>query len=110
MLPPLTLADALKTTRIHSVAELAGTRTAVVATRRFRSQRPSYTSSEVGLIGGGQVPMPSEMLRVHYGRLFLDEWPVCHSHILGFLWQPSRSTTHRAHLLHGVDLASCITR
>ena len=93
---------------MHRVAGLTGARTAVVTSHPFRASPPPYTSSEVGLIGGGQVPMPSEVLPVHYGGLFLDEWPVHRRHILVVLWQPSRSKVHTAHLLHGVDLASCM--
>jgi Magnesium chelatase, subunit ChlI len=59
ILPAMTLAEALETTRIHRVAGLTGDRTALVTTRPFRA--PHHTISDVGLIGGGQVPMPGEV-------------------------------------------------
>jgi hypothetical protein len=71
MLPAMTLAEALETTRIHRVAGLTGAGTAVVTTRPFRA--PHHTISDVGLIGGGQVPMPGEVSRAHHGVRFLDE-------------------------------------
>jgi Magnesium chelatase, subunit ChlI len=67
------LAEALETTRPHRVAGLTGDRTALVTTRPCRA--PHQTISEVGLIGGGQVPMPGEGSRAHHGVLFLDELP-----------------------------------
>jgi magnesium chelatase family protein len=59
--------QALDTTRIHSVAGLTGGRTAVLTPRPFRA--PHYTISDVGLIGGGQVPRPGEGSRAHHGIL-----------------------------------------
>jgi predicted ATPase with chaperone activity len=73
ILPAMSLAEALETTRIHSVAGLTGARTAVVTTRPFRA--PHHTISDVGLIGGGQVPLPGEVSLAHHGILFLDELP-----------------------------------
>jgi len=58
ILPAMTLPEAIETTRIHSVACLTGTRTALVTTRPFRA--PHHPISDVGLVGGGQVPMPGE--------------------------------------------------
>jgi magnesium chelatase family protein len=86
ILPAMSLAEALETTRIHSVAGLTGARTAVVATRPFRS--PHHTISDVGLIGGGQVPMPGEVSLAHHGILFLDELPEFRRHVLEVLRQP----------------------
>jgi magnesium chelatase family protein len=86
ILPAMSLAEALETTRIHSVAGLTGARTAVVATRPFRS--PHHTISDVGLIGGGQVPMPGEVSLAHHGILFLDELPEFRRHGLEVLRQP----------------------
>jgi magnesium chelatase family protein len=86
MLPAMSLAEALETTRIHSVAGLTGARTAVVTTRPFRA--PHHTISDVGLIGGGQVPRPGEVSRAHHGVLFLDELPECRCHVLESLRQP----------------------
>jgi magnesium chelatase family protein len=85
-LPALRLAEALETTRIHSVAGRTGARTAVVTTRPFRA--PHHTISDVGLIGGGQVPLPGEVSLAHHGVRFLDAWPECRRHVLEVLRQP----------------------
>jgi hypothetical protein len=82
--PPL--AEALDTTRIHRVAGLTGTRTAVVTTRLFRA--PHHTISDVGLIGGGHVPMPGEVSRAHHSMLCLDERPEFRRHVVDALRQP----------------------
>src|ERR671923_1027203 len=73
ILPAMTLAEALETTRIHSIAGLTGDRTALVTTRPCRA--PHHTLSDVGRIGGGQVPLPGEVSRAHNGVRFLDELP-----------------------------------
>jgi magnesium chelatase family protein len=86
ILPDLTLPDAIDTTRIHRVAGLTGDRTAFVTTRPFRA--PHHTLSDVGLIGGGQVPMPGEVSLAHHGILFLDELPEFRRHVLEVLRQP----------------------
>jgi magnesium chelatase family protein len=86
ILPDMTLAEALETTRIHSVAGRTGRRPAVVTTRPFRA--PHQTISDVGLIGGGQVPTPGEVSRAHHGVLFLDELPECKRRVLEVLRQP----------------------
>jgi magnesium chelatase family protein len=86
ILPDLTLADALDTTRLHRVAGLTGDRTAFVTTRPFRA--PHHTISDVGLIGGGQVPLPGEASRAHQGVLLPDERPECRRHVLEVLCQP----------------------
>ncbi len=65
ILPEMSLAEAIETTRIHRVAGLTGARTAVVATRPCRA--PHHPISDVGLIGGGQVPMPGEVSLAHHG-------------------------------------------
>ena len=78
ILPAMTLAKAIETTRIHSVVGLTGDRTALVATRPFRA--PQHTISDVGLIGGGHVPMPGEVSLAQHGVLFLDELPACRCH------------------------------
>ena len=65
ILPAMPLAEALETTRIHRVAGLTAARTAVVTRRPCRA--PHHTISDVGLIGGGQVPMPGEGSLVHHG-------------------------------------------
>jgi hypothetical protein len=86
ILPAMTLAEALETTRIHSVAGLTGDRTALVTTRPFRA--PHHTISGVGLIGGGHIPMPGEVSLAHNGVLFLDELPEFRRHVLEVLRQP----------------------
>jgi len=82
----MSLAEALETTRIHRVAGLTGGRTAFVTTRPFRA--PHHTISDVGLIGGGQLPMPGEVSLAHHGILFLDELPEFKRHVLEVLRQP----------------------
>ena len=86
ILPAMTLAEAIETTRIHSVAGLTGDRTALVTTRPFRA--PHHTISDAGLIGGGHVPMPGEVSLAHHGVLFLDELPEFRRHVLEVLRQP----------------------
>jgi Magnesium chelatase, subunit ChlI len=86
ILPAMSLAEALETTRIHSVAGLTGGRTAVVALRPFRA--PHHTISDVGLIGGGHLPLRGEVSLAHHGILFLDELPEFKRHVLEVLRQP----------------------
>jgi Magnesium chelatase, subunit ChlI len=86
ILPAMTLAAALETTRIHSVAGLTGARTALVTTRPCRA--PHHTISDVGLIGGGHVPMPGDVSLAHHGVRFLDELPEFRRHVLEVLRQP----------------------
>lgn len=86
ILPAMTLAEAIETTRIHSIAGLTGDRTALVTTRPFRA--PHHTISDVELIGGGQVPMPGEVSLAHHGVLFLDELPEFRRYVLAVLHQP----------------------
>jgi magnesium chelatase family protein len=93
ILPDMTLAEAIETTRIHSVAGLTGARTAFVTTRPFRA--PHHTISAVGLIGGGQVPQPGEVSLAHHGVLFLDELPECRRHGLEVLRQPVETSVTR---------------
>jgi magnesium chelatase family protein len=86
ILPAMRLAEALATTHIHRVAGLTGARTTVVTTRPCRA--PHHTISDVGLIGGGQVPMPGDVSVAHNGVLFLDELPECRRPVLEVLRQP----------------------
>ena len=85
ILPPLSSEEALETTKIHSVAGLAGSE-GLLSRRPFRS--PHHTVSQVALIGGGQSPHPGEVSLAHNGVLFLDELPEFHSDVLEVLRQP----------------------
>ena len=80
ILPAITLAEAIETTRIHRVAGLTGDRTALVTTRLFRA--PHHPISDAGLIGGGHVPMPGEVSLMHHGMLFLDDTAGVCRHVL----------------------------
>ena len=80
------LAEALETTRLHSVAGLTGDRTALVTTRPCRA--PHQTMSDAGLIGGGHMPLPGEGSRAPHGVLLLDERPECRRHGPEVLRQP----------------------
>jgi magnesium chelatase family protein len=86
ILPAMTLAEATETTRIQSVAGLTGDRTAWVTTRPCRA--PHHTSADVGLIGGGHVPVPGDVSLAHHGVLFLGELPEFRRHVIEVLRQP----------------------
>jgi magnesium chelatase family protein len=86
ILPPLSLQEALETTKIHSVAgRLAGEMT-LLAQRPFRT--PHHTISGTGLIGGGNIPQPGEISLAHNGVLFLDELPEFSRSTLEMMRQP----------------------
>ncbi|MCP4568869.1 MAG: YifB family Mg chelatase-like AAA ATPase [FCB group bacterium] len=86
ILPNMTLAEALETTKIHSVAGVLPKDTALVATRPFRD--PHHTTSNAGLIGGGSIPKPGEVSLAHHGVLFLDEIAEFRREALEVLRQP----------------------
>jgi magnesium chelatase family protein len=85
-LPRMTFAEVLDTIHIHRVAGRTGARTALVTTRPCRA--PHHTISDVGLIGGGQVPTPGEGSRAHHDMLVPDELPEFRRHVLEVLRQP----------------------
>ncbi|MEW6468876.1 MAG: YifB family Mg chelatase-like AAA ATPase [Bacteroidota bacterium] len=86
ILPPLTLEEALETTKIHSVAGKTGKDSALITVRPFRS--PHHTISDVALVGGGSFPQPGEISLAHNGVLFLDELPEFSRSVLEVMRQP----------------------
>ncbi|HSW62981.1 MAG TPA: YifB family Mg chelatase-like AAA ATPase [Dissulfurispiraceae bacterium] len=86
ILPPMTLQEALETTKIHSVAGLLTEGQSLIATRPYRN--PHHTISDIALIGGGQMPRPGEVSLAHHGILFLDELPEFKRNALEVLRQP----------------------
>lgn len=86
ILPPLSLAESLETTQIHSIAGKLPRDTGLICQRPFRS--PHHTISEVALVGGGNNPMPGEITLAHNGVLFCDELPEFNKHTLEVLRQP----------------------
>ncbi|MFO7790999.1 MAG: YifB family Mg chelatase-like AAA ATPase [Bacteroidota bacterium] len=86
ILPPLTLDEALETTKIHSVVGKIGKDTSLITRRPFRS--PHHTISDVALVGGGNHPQPGEISLAHNGVLFLDELPEFKRTVLEVLRQP----------------------
>ena len=86
ILPPLSLHEALETTKIHSVAGKMPGNSSLVAQRPFRS--PHHTISDVALVGGGGIPQPGEISLAHNGVLFLDELPEFKRTVLEVMRQP----------------------
>ncbi len=86
IIPPLTLQEALETTKIHSVAGKIDKNTGLITKRPFRA--PHHTISNVGLVGGGSNPQPGEISLAHNGVLFLDELPEFQRTVLEVMRQP----------------------
>jgi len=86
ILPPLTLHEALETTKIHSVAGKIGSAGSLISTRPYRA--PHHTISDVALVGGGGFPQPGEISLAHNGVLFLDELPEFKRSVLEVMRQP----------------------
>jgi magnesium chelatase family protein len=91
ILPPLSLAESLETTRIYSSVGLLGKGKALMATRPVRS--PHHTASGPALIGGGTNPRPGELSLAHHGILFLDELTEFPRHVLEMIRQPLEDGT-----------------
>ena len=86
IMPPLTAAESLDTTRIYSAVGQLKSGESLLATRPFRS--PHHTTSDAGMVGGGHVPQPGEISMAHNGVLFLDELPEFNRRSLEVLRQP----------------------
>lgn len=86
IMPPLSLGEALETTKIHSVAGKLPGGTTLMTTRPYRS--PHHTISPVALVGGGSYPCPGEISLAHNGVLFLDELPEFNRNVLEVMRQP----------------------
>jgi magnesium chelatase family protein len=86
ILPPMTLEEALETTKIHSIAGKLDSHESLIAVRPFHA--PHHTVSDAGLLGGGTHPMPGAVSLAHNGVLFLDELPEFNRNVLEVLRQP----------------------
>src|SRR6266446_7080332 len=86
IIPPLSLEEAIETTKIHSIAGLLNGERSFVSIRPFRS--PHHTISDIGLLGGGTFPNPGEVSLAHNGVLFLDELPEFKRSALEVMRQP----------------------
>jgi magnesium chelatase family protein len=89
ILPPMSDAESLETTKIYSAAGLLPAGTGLVRQRPFRA--PHHTASDVAIIGGGRNPIPGEITLAHNGILFMDEFPEFRSNVIQALRQPLES-------------------
>src|SRR6202171_2216214 len=86
IIPPMSLEEAIESTKIHSISVMLSGEQAFVSTRPFRS--PHHTISDVGLLGGSTIPTPGEVSLAHHGVLFLDELPEFKRSTLEVMRQP----------------------
>src|ERR1700730_7833661 len=86
IMPPMSLEEAIESTKIHSISGMLSGEQAFVSTRPFRS--PHHTISDVGLLGGSTIPTPGEVSLAHHGVLFLDELPEFKRSTLEVMRQP----------------------
>jgi magnesium chelatase family protein len=86
IIPPMSLEEAIESTKIHSISGMLSGEQAFVSTRPFRS--PHHTISDVGLLGGSAIPAPGEVSLAHHGVLFLDELPEFKRSTLEVMRQP----------------------
>lgn len=110
ILPPLTLQEALETTKIHSVAGKLPEHATLISRRPFRS--PHHTVSDAALVGGGGIPQPGEISLAHNGVLFLDELPEFKRSVLEVMRQPMEErkvtiSTLNLFALYTLVLACC---